>query len=95
MDNEIFGIPTKTVVTEEEKTFLPDYKYADSDSIKAVTTQQLAKLEVDLHSLRLVLIANGGNSEALIGQNRTLGAEISRIESTIKTVENYFSSILK
>lgn len=88
-------IPTRTVVKEEERTFEPDYKYADPSEIIAVTKSQLAKLEVDLHALRMALVANGENPDALVGPNRTLGSEISRVSGAIKTLESYFSSVLE
>ena len=96
MDTNMFtGIPTNTVVTEKEVTFAYDYKYADVTDIQNVTRGQLAKLEVDLHSLRMAVIANGGDESAVIGPNRTLATEIARVNEAINTLESYFSEVLE
>lgn len=92
--DEFLNLPKRTTVREEETVFIPDYKYADNEALKNITVQHLAKLESDLHSLRLLFVANGENPDALISQNRTIGQEMERVQETIKKLEMYFSSIL-
>jgi hypothetical protein len=94
MSDAFLNIPTRTVVKDEVRTFEPDYKYASPEDIKNVTVGQLAKLEVDLHSLRMAFVANGENPNTLVAQNRTIGDEISKVESALAQLENYFASVL-
>jgi len=91
--NEVEKVEEEVVV-EEPKVFVPDYKYAGVDNIKAVTVNQLAKLEADLHSLRMVYVANGQNPDVLVASNRTISQEISAVVSAIRNLEAYFASVL-
>ena len=92
---DFLNIPTQTVVSESEITFLSDYKYVDNDTIKNITIQHLGKLEADLHTLRILYISNGKNPDVMISQNRTLGQELERVSSTIEKLEEYFNPVLK
>ncbi len=78
----------------ERVAFAPDYKYAEEAEIRKVTTDHLSKLEIELHTLRMVYVANGGNPDLLIGPNRKLGEEITKIEATIRELEEYFHAVL-
>ena len=82
------------VVVEEPQGFVPDYKYTAPDNIKAVTVNQLAKLENDLHALRIVCIANGGNLNTRVSEHRTIGEEIAAVKAAISNLEDYFASVL-
>mgnify|MGYP003704955007 CR=1 FL=1 len=66
-----------------------------NDTLKNITSQHLAKLEADLHTLRILYVSNGENPDAMISQNRTIGQELERVSSTIAKLEEYFASILK
>jgi hypothetical protein len=81
-------------VVEEPKGFVSDYKYANTDSIRNVTINQLAKLEADLHSLRMVYVANGENANSLVAPNKTIGQEMALVIGAIKNLEDYFASVL-
>jgi len=94
MDNTFSGIPTKTVVNDSVERFTPDYKYLSKEDLRAVTRNQLAKLESDLHSLRVVLVANGHNPNVFIAPQKTVGSEIGRVEAVIAKLEEYFSEVL-
>ena len=84
----------KVVEEVEVATFDPDYKYASFEDIKAITVNQLAKLEVDLHALRMAFIANGENPHALVGPGRPIGEEMSKITNAILLLESYFNTVL-
>ena len=88
------SIPTRVEVKESQEVFVPDYKYVSSAEVKEITRGQLAKLEADLHSLRMVYVANGKNPNILIGQNRPIQVEMDKVTATIRELESYFSEVL-
>ena len=79
---------------ESVEVFEPDYRYASRDDIRAVTLNQLAKLEVDLHTLRLIFVANGSNPASLIAADKPIGPEIEKVGAAIVRLEKYFSTVL-
>ena len=74
--------------------FASDYKYADESDIKAVTEDQLAKLEVELHTMRMMFVANGENPDVMISAGRKIGEEMQKVETVIANLEAYFAAIL-
>jgi hypothetical protein len=95
MDTYQDPLPTRVEVKESAEVFVPDYKYATAGSILEVTVNHLARLEADLHSLRMVYVANGKNPHALIAPNKTVAAEMAKISGVISELEDYFSGILE
>lgn len=75
--------------------FVPDYKYVHDDDLRKITVTQLAKLEADLHSLRLIFVANNRNPNTIVGPNKTIQSEMEKIVDTIKSIEEYFSEIIE
>jgi len=75
--------------------FLPDYRFASPDEIRALTINHLAKLEAELHTLRMAYVANGKNANLMIGKDRKLGTEMQRIEQSLEDLPAYFRSVLE
>lgn len=74
--------------------FAPDYKFASASDIRALTINHLAKLEAELHTLRMMFIANGRNPNLIVRPERTLGSEMQKIQESIKTLSEYFRTVL-
>jgi len=93
-------IPHKTdrAAPQEEapkpKTFTSDYRFASADDIRAVTINHLAKLEAELHTLRMAYVANGKNPDMLLGPERPIGGELVRIKDSIESLAAYFKDLL-
>lgn len=86
----------KTVeIPSSQKTFVPDYKYVSAEDIAKLTVTQLAKLEADLHSLRVLFIANDENPDVMVGNGRTLKQEIDSITALIEKIETYFVDVIE
>ena len=60
--------------------------------------EQLAKLEAELHVIRMTYIANGSDPAMLIragGKDRTIGEEMANLIGTIRSLEMFFASVLR
>ena len=74
--------------------FVSDYRFASDEDIRAVTVNHLAKLEAELHTLRMAYIANGKNADALLAPKRPIGGEMVRIKHSIEALSEYFANVL-
>lgn len=75
------------------RKFEPDYKYITKDALKSITVSQLAKLEADLHTLRLLYLLNGENDNLLLPDGRSVVAEINLKIEILNRMSEYFESI--
>jgi len=89
-------LPNKPVAQEEPKkdVFVPDYRYASAADIHNVTVNHLAKLEAELHTLRMAFVANGKDPNLMIAPDRRLGAEMQKIEASIVELSEFFKAVL-
>ena len=85
----------KEVVEKPVRKFTPDYKYMSSEDVKAITVGQLAKLEAELHTLRIVYFAHGENPDVMVAPNRTIGQEIQNVMGSLLRISDYFSAVLE
>jgi hypothetical protein len=92
MDNDI--VPTTTEVRDAVERFVPDYKYATKADIRSLTASQLAKLEADLHNLRIMFVANGKNPDVRLNDHTTLADEMNKVLRLIHLLEEYFAEVL-
>lgn len=76
------------------KGFVFDYNFASPEDIRNLTKNHLAKLEAELHTLRMAYVANGRNPELMIGQGRKLGTEMQKVQDSIKELTVTFQSVL-
>jgi len=76
------------------EVFSSDYRFASKDDIRAVTVNHLAKLEAELHTLRMAYVANGKNANLLVAPERPLGGEMVRIKTSIHELSTYFAEVL-
>ena len=85
-----------TVPEEQTLPFNPlDQRYVATKVIKALTVEQLSKLELEQHNLRLAYVAHGYNADIKFDQsNSTIGTEIERIGNAIHNIEKVFGSVL-
>lgn len=94
---EIRQMPSNNEAPEADEpnapAFIPDYKYATDEQIQEVTRNHLAKLEVELHTLRMAFVANGENPNLQVAPGRTIVDEMNRTKSAISTLENHFQAI--
>jgi len=84
---------TKEAAPKPE-TFTSDYRFASADDIRAVTVNHLAKLEAELHTLRMAYVANGKDPDIPLAPNRPIGGEMVRIKDSINVLSEYFQDIL-
>ncbi len=85
---------TPVADTPKAKGFVTDYRFATPDDIRNLTINHLAKLEAELHTLRMAFVANGMNPNLVIGQGRKLGAEMQKIEQSLVELSEYFRPVL-
>jgi len=90
------SVTPESAPTEAPKkdVFVPDYRYASAAEIHNVTVNHLAKLEAELHTLRMAFVANGRNANLMIAPDRRLGAEMQKIEASIIELSVFFKPIL-
>lgn len=77
-----------------ESRFAPDYKYATAGEIKNLTERHLAKLEGELHTLRMAYVANGRDRTSQVRPGVTICDEIDRLEGLITELGEYFEAVL-
>lgn len=87
--------PVKSAHEEAPRRFVPDYRFASRDDIREATRHQLAKLEVELHTLRIIYYAKGENPDIPVTQNRTLGQEMLSVSNAIDRLYSYFEDIIE
>jgi len=87
--------PIPVVEEEKPRKFSADYKFASEEVIRNVTVTQLAKLEAELHQLRIVFYANGENPNMMVAPKRTIGQEVQNVMDSIERLSEYFSSVLE
>ena len=76
------------------RKFEPDYKYVTKDVLKNITVNQLAKIEAELHNLRLIYVANGENPNMVLANGRSIIAEINSTIELLNNLSEYFEAIL-
>lgn len=86
--------PAPQAVEEDVERFDYDYKYVSREEVKNITVSQLAKLEADLHNLRMMFVANGRNPDLQINEARTVVEEMKTIAKVIEELEGYFAEVL-
>lgn len=88
----------ETIKKTEDKVkkagFVPDYRYATLGQIVDTTRNHLAKLELELHMLRMLFVASGENPNVTIGNNRRVVDEMDKLKKTISVLETYFVAVL-
>lgn len=84
----------ETIEEESVRKFESDYRFATNDDICQVTKAQIAKLEAELHRMRILFIANGENPNQRVSEVATLGQEIARLEEVIDRLASYFENVL-
>ena len=73
----------KSAQEEAPRRFVPDYRFASREAIREATLHQLAKHEVELHTLRMIYYAKGENPDIPVAPNRTLGQEIVSVSAPL------------
>ena len=86
--------PSIEDLPQHVRKFKPDYKFASNEMLKTITVNYLAKLESDLHNLRIIYFANGENPGAVLGNGRLLTDEINSTTELLDKLSTYFETIL-
>ena len=72
-----------------------DQRYADPRAVKNVTLDQLAKIELEIHNLRIAYVVHGFDEAVKVGsQGGTIGTEMARLAQAIVNIEAVFDDVL-
>ena len=81
---------------ETPVTFNPlDQKFLNPAVIREETLKTLAGIELQIHRLRMIFVANGEDEETVIEDGKKVTDEISRLGKVMEDIQKKFADVLK
>lgn len=87
-----------SIVNEKDTpvTFNPlDQKFLNPAIIREETLKTLAGIELQIHRLRMIFVANGEKEDTVVEDGKNVVEEISRLEKVIDDIQKKFADVLK